>query len=280
MTMSMADLQEVENLEIELLLEGIRRRYGYDLKDYDRDFVRERVRFRLRKERLLTASQLLERILRRPESLGSFLEPGDAEAGPALFRPVRVWRALRQKVLPFLRTFPSVRAWATGSSSSADLASLLILGDEELSRSLVVYSTDLGDRRDRQGRFGIYRASQLPGLDRNYRAAGGPRRLADHLEEEKGRSVLKAALKHRVVFASHNFATDASFNAFHLILARNALSTFSPSLQARSLRLIHESLVLFGFLVLGAGESPEGTPHAGAYRAVLRSAGIFQKISE
>src|SRR4051812_49311805 len=97
--------EELEDLEIDLLLEGIRRRYGVDLTEYDRGFIRQRVRARLREEGVDTASHLLEHVLRRQESFDAFLDPRDEEA--ALFRPVRVWRALRRKALPTLRTFPS-----------------------------------------------------------------------------------------------------------------------------------------------------------------------------
>src|SRR4029079_6291080 len=95
---------ELEDLEIDLLLEGIRRRYGVDLTEYDRRYIRQRVHARLREEGVDTASHLLERVLRRPDSFGAFLDPRDEEEG-ALFRPVRIWRAVRQKALPALRTY-------------------------------------------------------------------------------------------------------------------------------------------------------------------------------
>jgi chemotaxis protein methyltransferase CheR len=233
----------------------------------------------LRAEGVETASHLLDRVLRRPASFDAFLDPRSEEES-ALFRPVRVWRALRQKALPSLRTYSSVRAWVAGPSADNDLIALLVLLEEELSRNYTVYATEIGDWNGRAARFGGLRASQLRSLSRNYAAAGGRRRLSEHVRSDGPRARLLPELRNRVVFGSHNLATDASFNDFHLIVVRSSLSRFSPPLRERSLRLAHESLVRFGFLLLGPEESPKGTPYAESYRPVVRSAGLYQKVAE
>lgn len=274
-----ASPREVEDLEIELLLEGIWRRYGYDFREYDRGFIRDRVQDRLRQERLVTASQLLERVLRKPESLDGFVDGGGASAD-ALFRPAKVWRSLRRIALPALRTYPSVRAWALSCSSEGDLCSLLLLLEEELTRSYKLYATDLHERRLRRARPGSFRRARIPMLSKQFAAAGGRRSLSDYLESSNGKALLLPSLRKRIVFASHNLATDASFNDFHLILARNTMKGLSGALRARVYRLIHESLVRLGFLMIGAGESLEGSPYARCYEAVDPGAGLYQKMAE
>jgi len=272
-------VQEVEDLEVDLLLEGIWRRYGVDLREYDHRFIRERVRGRLRHEGLTTATQLLERVLREPAALDALLDAGEDAAG-AFFRPARAWKALRRKAIPFLRTYPSVRGWAAGVSSGGDLYSLLIVMTEELTRDFTLYATDPSDRRLRAASAGSFRRSQLRLLARSYADAGGRKSMTDYLEPGDGDASLLPSLRKRIVFASHNLATDASFNEFHLILARSTLKRFNEPLRARGLRLIHDSLVRFGFLMLGAGESLDGTGLEKSYRSVDRGAGLFQKVAE
>lgn len=283
MTTPMADPappQEVEDLEIELLLEGIWRRYGYDFRDYDRRFIRHRVQGLLREEKLVTASQLLERVLRDRTALDAFLDEGDEDAEGSFFKPVKTWRALRRKALPILRTYPSVRAWTLGGASEGDLYSLLIVLEEELSRPYTLYATDLHDRKVRRVRSGVFRRSALRSLTKAYGAAGGRKDLLDYLETVDGKAVVVPALKKRVVFASHNLATDSSFNQFQLILARNVMKGFNDTLRSRVHRLMHESLVRLGFLALGAGETLDGSPHGDRYKAVERAAGLYQKMSD
>src|SRR5262245_14052348 len=173
--------QDVEDLEIELLLEGIWRRYGYDFREYDREYVRGRVQALLRDGGLVTASQLLERVLRNPEPLEAFLDHGEG-AAESFFKPARVWLSIRRKAVPILRTYPSVRAWALGGSSEGDLYALLILMEEELSRPYTLYATGLHARRLGQGGSGVFARAQLPRLSKAYASAGGRRKLADFLE--------------------------------------------------------------------------------------------------
>jgi chemotaxis protein methyltransferase CheR len=270
-------IQSVEDLELELLLEGIQRRYGCDLRNYDRRFVWERVRNRLREERLGSVSQLLERVLRRPGSFEALVRSGE-KGGEGVFHPAIVWRAVRRKVLPLLRTYSSVRGWVIGGASDADLYSLLFLLEEELSRSYSLYATHLYPR-SRPTRGVEFRRSELRDLSRTYASAGGRRRVTDFLTRSNGKALVLPALRSRIVFASHNLATDASFNEFHVIIARNILNRFNLEMRGRSLRLFHESLIRFGFLLLGSGESLDGLPHSRGYRELDRRTGLYQKVA-
>jgi chemotaxis protein methyltransferase CheR len=268
---------DVADLETELLLEGIWRQYGFDFRDYDRDYIRRRVEGWLQRQGLQTASQLLERVLRRPDALDSFLDEL-GESRERFCKPARAWRAIRRKAMPLLRTYPSVRAWATGFQSQADLVSLLLVLEEELRRSYTLYVTDFRESRIQRVRTETFARKEVPRLSRLYAAAGGKRKLSFYLENTDGKSVLHPNLTDRVVFGLHNPTTDASFNDFHLILARDAMKGFNEGLRGRVHGLIYESLIRFGYLVLGSGESLQGTPHADGYRPVDTAAGLYQKV--
>ena len=268
---------DVEDLEIELLLEGIWRRYGYDFRSYDRTYIRRRVAERLQREGLLTSSQLLERVLRRPAALTAFLD-GVADNADTFCKPARVWRSLRRKAMPLLRTYPSVRAWASGCGSHADLVAVLLVLEEELSRSYTLYATDFHEGRIQRVRTEALPRKEVPRLSKLYSAAGGKRRLSYYLENSDGKSFLHPTLTERVVYGLHNPTTDASFNEFHLILARDGMKGFNESLRNRVHGLIYDSLIRFGYLMLGSGETPKGTPYAARYKAVDTAAGIYQKI--
>lgn len=268
---------EVEDLEIELLLEGIWRRYGYDLREYDRRYIRRRIQTRLQEEGLETTSQLQERVLRHAASLDALLD-GEDGSFDTFCRPAKVWKALRRKAVPALRTYASVRAWSVRNSSEGPLYSLLLLLHEELSRPFTVYATELREHRIGRVRAGTFPRKRLQSLEKAFASAGGRRPLAEYLDDSRGEPRLQPEVQRRVVFASHNPATDASFNEFHLILAGQAMQGYSDTLRARAQRLIDESLVRFGFLVLGPGEAPAGT--SGRYRALDRGAGLFQKVAD
>jgi chemotaxis protein methyltransferase CheR len=275
-TADSAPPQELEELEIELLLEGIWRRYGYDLREYDRGGIRRRVQARLRVEGLSSTIELLDRVLRDGEALEGLLDGGD-DSFESFCRPTKVWKALRRKVIPALRTYPSVRAWAVGGVPEGQLASLLLMFQEELSRPYTLYATELRPRRDARDRRPEIPRPRLRSLSKAFTAAGGRRPLPEYLDTTDGRLRLAPPIRRRLLVASHNPATDASFNEFHLILARHAMTEFNEPLRHRVQGLIDESLIRFGFLVLGPGETPAGM--SGRYKEIDRGAGLYQKLA-
>jgi chemotaxis protein methyltransferase CheR len=267
----------VMTLEIDLLVEVIQRRFGYDLTPYDPSFVRERIRRRLRAERLSRVSQLLFRILQRPEAWIALLAEC-SERPSGLFRPVAVWRALRRRVMPLLRTHSSVRVWIPCCSSEEGLYSLAILFEEELRRKFTIYATGVHEDLIDRVRSSTLRPRQLREAQEPYRRAGGRGDLSRYLDRADDRSLPPVLSRGRIVFGSHNLATDASFNTFHLILARNITRGFSDPLRSRAHSVIHESLAPFAFLALGEAEQKDGFREDRGYREIDPDAGVFQKL--
>ena len=65
--------QSVEDIEIDLLLEGIFRQYGFDFRNYARSSLRRRVRNFIHDERIGSVSLLQDRILHDREWLDRFV---------------------------------------------------------------------------------------------------------------------------------------------------------------------------------------------------------------
>lgn len=266
-----------EALEIRLLLEGIRRRYGYDFLRHDARFVAARVRSFVKAEGLPGVAALQERILRDPACLERGLRAFSLEPAP-FFEPPAFHRVFRRRIAPLLRTYPSLRFWQIGSPSGAEAASLLVLLQDEglLARSLVYVTDPHGAPRAEPPGFPGKAAA---GVAAAYRRAGGAGDMDDHFEPRGDRRVLRPALLRRLVPVPHSLVSDGSFNEFQAIVARGVLALFDVELQGRVLDLLDASLVRLGFLVLGPRERLEGTPHERRYRPLSRRDGIYRKVS-
>src|SRR5262245_59826806 len=105
--------QGPEEVELELLLSGIARRYGYDFTGYARTPLAGRVREVLFEEGLTTISALQERLLREPPAMERFVERVTAQTTSLFPNPDQAL-ALRREVMPLLRTYPFVRVWHVG----------------------------------------------------------------------------------------------------------------------------------------------------------------------
>ena len=267
----------LEDLEIRLLLEGVWSCYGYDFRDYALTSIRRRVRFFMEEEGLSTVTSVQDRVLHDPLALRRFLRALSVNV-TAMFRDPSFYRALRDVVVPVMRTYPAVRIWHAGCATGEEVYSVAILLREEgLYDRCRLYATDINDAVLRQAQRGELPLSSMRENTRHYIEAGGGHGFARWYKTRDNRAVLDPELRRNIVFAQHNLATDGSFNDFHLVVCRNVLIYFNRTLQDRVHRLLYDSLVRFGFLGLGLKETTRFTPHEAHYEELPER--LYRKVA-
>ena len=245
----------LEDLEIDLLLEAIFRQYGFDFRGYARSSLRRRVRAAVTSEGLATISGLLEKTLHDEACLERLLL-GLSVNVSAMFRDPSFFLAFRRLAVPILRTYPFVRIWQAGASFGEEAYSLAILLEEEgLAGRTLIYATDINEAALRQAREGIYPVDVMQRYTRNYLEAGGKRSFSDYYTARYDLALVRPSLRESIVFSQHNLVSDGPFNEFTVVLCRNVMIYFTRPLQEHALNLLHSSLVPFGLLGLGTGES-------------------------
>jgi chemotaxis protein methyltransferase CheR len=270
---------EVEDLEIDLLLEGIARRYGSDFRGYARSPLKRRVRARLQAEGVATISGFQERILHDPAAMADLMGALTIQ-DVGMFRDPGFYLAFRRRIVPLLRTYPFVRLWHAGCSTGEEVyAMVILLAEEGLASRVRVYATDMAEGVLARAKAGIYAADQLPLWEGRYKAAGGRGALSDWAEAGPSTVRFDPALRENVVFGQHDLATDRSFNEFNVVLCRNVMIQFSRALEQRVHGLLHESLCRLGILALGAHESLRGSGHEDRYEAVDAAQRIYRRVA-
>jgi chemotaxis protein methyltransferase CheR len=269
---------ELEALELELLLEGVRRQYGFDLRNHSRPLLLRRLRRHLREERLDTFSALQARVLHDTEAMEELLRALSVPPQP-LFADPSFFQSFRARVVPLLRTYPSLRVWHAGCGSGEETYALAILLMEEgLWGRCRLYASDASEGLLADARTGVL---PLPGEEdvRNYKEAGGKRSLSDYYTRDGNWAVLQPALRENIFFTQHNLATDGSFNEFQVVLCRDTLLAFNRALAQRVHERLFESLTRFGFLCLGRKETVARTSHAAAYEELEGSGRVFRRVA-
>jgi chemotaxis protein methyltransferase CheR len=271
--------QSVEEIELSLLLEGIYRQYGFDFRNYALSSLRRRVWNFMRNENIASISLLQDRVLHDRTWLERFLYSLSVNVS-AMFRDPPFYRAFRKDVVPLLRTYPFVRLWLAGVSMGEEVYSLAILLKEEgIYERCRIYATDINEAVLKKAKEGIYPIDLMQTYTSNYIKAGGTASFSDYYTAAYERVILKSSLRENVVFAQHNLASDASFNEFHVILCRNVMIYFNSQLQAHVHHLLHESLVMFGVLGLGAKETMKFSAHESAYEEIDSAARLYRRIA-
>jgi chemotaxis methyl-accepting protein methylase len=113
---------DLEELELQLLLEGVFRRYGFDFREYAPASLRRRIWRRVHAEGEMTIVGLLERLLHDPASMERLLLDLSINV-TSMFRDPTFYVAFRQRVIPLLRTYPFTRIWVAGCSTGEEVYS-------------------------------------------------------------------------------------------------------------------------------------------------------------
>lgn len=271
-------MTDFSHIELPLLLEGIRLRYGFDFRDYARASLYRRVMARVEAEGVSNISALQALILHDEKAMERFLVALTVHV-TAMYRDPGFYRAFREKIVPALATYPFVRIWHAGCSSGEEVYSMAILLEEEgLAARAMLYATDLSEGVLALAKRGVFRLAEMKDYTRNYMEAGGKRAFSDYYTADHENVVLKPALRDKIVFAPHNLVTDSSPNEFNVILCRNVLIYFNPQLQERMLQLFNSSLGHFGILCLGKNESLRFTPFESTFTAVDAGERIYRRV--
>jgi chemotaxis protein methyltransferase CheR len=269
---------EVEALEIELLLEAIYRRYGFDFREYAPASLKRRLWRRIRFEQLETVSALQERILHDPAVMERLLLDLSVNV-TAMFRDPSFYLSFRTKVVPLLHTYPFTRIWVAGCSTGEEVFSLAILLSEEgLYERTRVYATDINEVVLEQAKNGVFPLDKMQEYTQNYIRAGGDRSFSEYYVARYDGALFARSLLDNVVFAQHNLVSDRAFNEFNVILCRNVMIYFDRSLQNRVHELFYDSLEMFGVIGLGHKESLRFTPWEQSYEELDAQERLYRKV--
>ncbi|NWK46537.1 CheR family methyltransferase [Ralstonia pickettii] len=264
-------------LELELLLEAIFHKYQHDFRHYSRASLRRRLKQALHDLRVENLSLLQGTVLRDPSLFNALFKYLTVQVSE-MFRDPSYYRALREEVVPVLRTYPSLKVWVPGCSTGEELWSLAILFAEEgLSDRTLFYATDINAEALAAARAGIYDVERLDSYSAQYLAAGGKHTLSHYFHVAYGAAKFDAALIGQSMFADHSLATDGVFSEVHLVSCRNVLIYFDRPLQDRAIGLFKDSLVWHGFLGLGSKESLQFNLHADAFETINSKDRVYRK---
>ncbi|WP_328275270.1 CheR family methyltransferase [Sphingobium sp.] len=267
----------VEDIEIELLLEAIYRRYHYDFRHYARASIKRRLLQARGQLGFESISAMQERLLHDPAMLPRLLNYLTVQVSE-MFRDPFYFRALREKVIPHLKTYPSLKVWVAGCSHGEELYSLAILFREEgLDSRTIFYATDINPEALKAAEAGVYPLADIRKFTENHQKSGARSSLSDYYTADYGRALFDKSLRAQVVFSDHSFVTDAVFAEVHLISCRNVLIYFDRALQDRALGLFRDSLTRKGFLGLGSKESLRFSSHGDAFADFVREEKIYQR---
>lgn len=269
--------ESIEDIEIQLLLDAVYRHYHYDFRHYARASIKRRLIQARNHWGYDSISEIQSAVLHDETMLPRLLNYLTVQVSE-MFRDPSYFRALREKVVAHLRTYPSLKVWVAGCSHGEELYSLAILFAEEgLADRTIFYATDINPVALRAAQAGVFPLDRIRLFTENHRLSGGRSSLSDYYVADYDRAVFDKSLRDRTVFSDHSLVTDAAFGEMHLISCRNVLIYFDRALQDRVVGLFSESLVRGGFLGIGSKESLRFSSHAHMFSEFVNEERLYRR---
>lgn len=269
---------KIEWEEFENLLVDITDQYGYDFSEYSKASLQRRILSFYLKGRFLSYTDFKNRLFNDAAFFLYFVEEVTVNV-TEMFRDPGFYKILREKILPILSTYPFIRIWHAGCSTGEEVYSMAIMLKEAnvLHKSLL-YATDLNPTVVESAKSGLFKVSAMQQYSENYINSGGQKDFSSYYRANYNLAKFDEELTSRMVFSTHNLASDSSFNEFQLILCRNVLIYFEKKLQSRVLELFDKSLDKLGFLALGSKESIKFSSIATLYVPFNAKEKIWRKM--
>lgn len=270
---------DITDGQIEMILNDLVERYGYDFTKYSRASLKRRIMLLMSNDRFPSFAEFRFKLRDDSDYFYRFVEKITVNV-TEMFRDASFYQTLRTEILPVLATKPMIRVWHAGCSTGEEVYSMAILLHEAnlLNKSLL-YATDINPSVLDKVRAGIFPLSQMKQYSESYILSGGKRDFSSYYTAKYNYAKFDEFLSEKIVLATHNLVSDSSFNEFQLILCRNVLIYFDKILQDRVLQLFYDSLEILGYLALGSKESITFAAVGGKFKQHPTKDKIWKKIS-
>lgn len=197
-----------------------------------------------------------------------------------MFRDPAFFLALRNLVVPILKTYPMIRIWDAGCATGEEAYSMaIVLKEEGIYDRCRIYATDMNEDVLRKAKTGIFPLSHMKEFTDNYIQSGGKTSFSNYYTAKYDYAIINQELRQNIIFAQHNLVTDKSFNEFNLVLIRNVLIYFNEDLRAKVLDLLHDSMASFGILALGKRESLKFSKLESAYEELDAAMKLYKRCA-
>jgi chemotaxis protein methyltransferase CheR len=271
---------EPKDEEVEEIINDLLEIYGYDFTNYSRASFKRRIIRLITNDRFLSFAEFRFRVQNDKEYLTRFVQEITVTV-TEMFRDPTFYKVLREEVLPKLGTNPLIRIWHAGCATGEEVYSMAImLHEANLLHKSLLYATDINPSVLDTVRSGVFPIANMKTFSQNYMLSGGTRDFSSYYTAQYNVARIDSELGRRIIFSTHNLVSDRSFNEFQLILCRNVMIYFDKTLQDKVLKLLDDSLEVFGYLALGTKENLRFSGIQSKYKQINLKEKIWKKTTK
>lgn len=275
-------MEDIELSQLKKITDVIKQKFNYDFANYAMSSFKRRVQRVLEIYKYSSVEVLIEKLQDGTEAFfQSFLSEITVNV-TEMFRDPTFWAAFRETILPlFVGQDKPMKIWHAGCSSGEEVFSMAIILKEinALDKAHIV-ATDIDQAVMQKAREGVYLLKNMELNQKNYLQYGGNSAFENYYKIEGNRAVMDKDLVKDVIWQEHNLVEGHPFDKFDIIICRNVMIYFNQTLQNQVLKMFHESLVKYGFLIVGSKESLIWCDISNKFIVVNNEEKIYKKIKD
>ncbi|TYQ16191.1 UNVERIFIED_CONTAM: chemotaxis protein methyltransferase CheR [Acetivibrio alkalicellulosi] len=246
---------KLDYLKVRHFLESINLNYGYDYTQYQIESIIRRIKITMIRYGIKDFEEFQKIILTDQEAFEQLFLDFSINT-TEFFRNPEVYTILREKVLPYLKSYSHIRIWSVGCSNGKEPYSLaMLLNEQKMLHKTQIYATDINPYIIEEAKNGFYSLDTIITEKNNYTRAGGTKDFYNYFDIKGNCAKVSKFLSEKILFFQHSLLEKGILNEFQLILCRNVMIYFDRNLQKKVLEYFYNSLDISGFLVLGKSES-------------------------
>jgi chemotaxis protein methyltransferase CheR len=272
-------MTELGIVDIREIYKTVKEVYNYDFSQYAMTSFKQRLERLIIKNNISNAENLIYKLKNNPEFFDLFLYEVSVPS-TEMFRDPSLWRWLREEYLPeaIEKSISKYKIWLPNSVSGGELYSLsIVLHELNLFEKVSILATTTSNKSIEYIKEGKYDLKKIEVSNENYKRFQGSSDLTDYYTMDRYYAFRNTALIKDVEFNKQNINFDDSPQNVKLILFRNNLIYFNPSLQEKTLQHMYNCLSAGGYLILGIREKIRNLNIIKDFEIINEAEGVYKK---
>ena len=239
---------------INILLDMIFEKYGYDFRLYQLSMVQRRINIFKVKYGVTKLKDVIEIILFDRKMFREFFAEISINV-TELFRNPMFFLNTKSFLDENFKKVYNMKIWSAGCSSGEEVYSIaILLKKNNMLKKSIIYATDFNKVVLSEARNGFLSYSSYNVAKQNYKLIDSEDNLDKYIVKNRNFIKIKQEIQDKILFFEHNLAIDSSFNEFDIIVCKNVIIYFTYELQKKVFELFYNSLKFGGFLIIGESE--------------------------
>ncbi|MFW5656051.1 MAG: CheR family methyltransferase [Bacteroidota bacterium] len=269
---------EIGIVETRNIIRILKEKYNLDYSNHALTSLKRRLERCILINNLKNAENLILKLTDSPDFINKF-QVDIAVESTEMFRDPSLWRWLRDEFLPEqIRPNISYSIWLPECVSGDELFTLCtVLNEAGYQDKVKIIATSYSQALIDRIRSGELRFKKIDTSSENYTRFHGIRDFTDYYNLIDNTAIRDVSMISLVEFRKHDITEDAPLRDIKLILFRNRMIYYNPTLQSRVLAKLHQSLSFNGHLVIGTMENLVSFIKNNEFTVVNQNENVFKK---